>query len=135
MEQPTITFVVNGNTYSLSASDNAALSNISDVDRQHLIALLDAVKLQETLSQAAVQRALDEARVSSRSTTGAPESTNPHAHQGQTPGRLGSGDVDALMARLVLEEEHNKKPGLTKQGLYKVVAGLAVFVILLVLIL
>ena len=135
MEQPTITFVVSGNTYSLCAGDNAAISKISAVDRQHLITLLDAVKLQETLSQASVQRAMDKAKLTLRSTTDTRESGSPPAHNDINPERLGSGDVDALMARLIVEEEHNKKPGLTKQGLYKVVAGFAVFVFLLVLIL
>jgi hypothetical protein len=47
---------------------------------------------------------------------------------------IGKGDVDQLMARLVLEEKNNRKPGLTQQGLYKWMGISVAVIILLVLI-
>ena len=41
--------------------------------------------------------------------------------------------VDALMARLVMEENRNRKPALTRQGMYKWVLGSAAIIILLLL--
>ena len=35
------------------------------------------------------------------------------------PERLGAGDVDALMAKLIAEEKQNKRPGITKSDIYK----------------
>jgi hypothetical protein len=55
MKQPTITFILHGTTYSLCASDTEAIRNISANDRQQLIALLEQIKYQESLSAAAVQ--------------------------------------------------------------------------------
>jgi hypothetical protein len=48
--------------------------------------------------------------------------------------RLGSGDVDALMARLVAEDNRNRKSTPTREGVLKWVLGAVGAVILLVLI-
>lgn len=135
MEHPTITFIINGNTYSLCAGDIEAIRKISKYDRQQLITLLETVKQQERLAQVAVQHAADKVKISSQTTTKVPEAGNTLAHQAIKPERLRSGDVDDLMARLIQEEKRNKKPGLTKQSLYKLIGGFSVIVILLVLIL
>lgn len=134
MEQPTITFIINGATYSLSASNAEAIRNIPKTDRQQLMTLLEAVKHQEILSLAAVQKAVDSARLPSRSALKADEAGSPVNYSNTKPERLGSGDVDALMARLIQEEKRNQKPGLTQWSIYKVVAGLAAVLILIVLI-
>ncbi len=127
MELPLITFIVNGKTFSLRAGDSAALGAIPEVERRQLIALLDALKQQDERAEALVQGAVARARATSRSPQAAASTARPE--------RLGSGDVDALMARLVLEENRNRKPGPTRQDLYKWLLGFAAVVILLVLIL
>jgi hypothetical protein len=134
MKQPAVTFVVNNRTYSLSASDTEAMRNIPAADRQQLITLLEAIKVQDSLARAAVQAAAESVIAPSQAAIRAPETGNRTTHQDSKPERLGSGDVDALMARLILEEKQNQKPGLTKQGLYKVLVGAAVFIFFLVLI-
>jgi hypothetical protein len=131
MEQPAITFIINGQTYSLRASDTAALAAIPQAERQQLIALLEAVKQQEERARALVQGAMDRARKVSPGPPGAAASGDYVAQ----PERLGSGDVDALMARLVMEENRARKPGPTKQDLYKWVLGFAAVIVVLVLIL
>jgi len=128
MEHPVITFVVNGKTFSLRAGDKAALGAIPEAERRQLLALLDALKQQDERAEALVQGAVARARATSRSPQGAAASAAP-------PERLGSGDVDALMARLVLEENRNRKPGPTRHDLYKWLLGFAGVVVLLVLIL
>ena len=72
MKQPTITFIINGTTYSLCASDTEAIRNIPSVDRQHLVTLLEQVKDQERRSAAAVQQEMDKARLCSRDATSVP---------------------------------------------------------------
>ena len=131
MDQSKITFIINGNTYSLRAGDPEAISAIPGPERRQLIALLEAVKQQEIQAQAVAQRALDKARLDSRARSDASRPADPVAG----PGRLGRGDVDALMARLVLEEKRGKKPLPTRQVLYKWIAGLTVAVIVLILVL
>jgi hypothetical protein len=133
MKQPKITFTINGAVYSLSAGDTDAIRKIPPDDRQHLIALLEQVKYQESLSAAAVQHAVDRARLHSRASTGAPTAGIPLGQQTGKAERLGSGDIDALMARLVLEEKRTRKPAPTKSGVYKVIGVCAVLAVLLAL--
>ena len=128
MKSPAITFIVGGKTYNLSAGDSAAIKAISTDDRQQLITLLEAIKHQDTLSKAAVQKAVDYV------STPLHGAGRPIADKAPKPERLGSGDADALMARLIMEEKRDKKPGLTKEGLYKVLAGFVVFIFVLMMI-
>lgn len=135
MEHPRITFIVNNNTYSLRASDSTAIGDIPSADRKPLIALLDAIRQQESRSQSVVQDALDRSRNLSQLSPAQSSATSARVgHPTPKPERLGSGDADALMAKLILEEKSNKKPGLTKHGIYKITAGFAIAVFLLVLI-
>ena len=126
MHSPAITFIVDGKTYSLSAGNSAAIRAIPADHRQQLIALLEAIKHQDNVSKAAVQKAVDYAK--------APQDKagKPLQDKVPKPERLGSVDADALMARLIIEEKRGKKPGLTKEGLYKVLAGFVAVIFLLI---
>lgn len=117
MEQTKITFIINGNTYNVHGKDFETLRAMPKADRQQLTALLETVRQQEQREQLA-------------------ESTQHTAPSLSTvkPERMGSGDVDDLMARLILEEKRNQKPALTKQALYKWIGGITVIMILWVLI-
>ena len=128
MEQAPVIFIVNGNTYSLSAGDTQAIRAISAEDRRQLIALLEAVKEQERLSQAAVQAVANQVGIG-------PEATLTSAPASPSPERLGGGDVDALMARLIMEEKRNKKPPISSGSLYKWLGVTLALVVLLVVIL
>ncbi len=134
MEQPKITFIVNNTTYSLRANDAEALRDIPGADRQQLIVLLEAIKQQDALARVAVQNAVDRVKVSSRIPLNGPADEGILDHKAPKPERLGSGDIDALMNRLIMEEKRDKTPGLTTQDLVKWVVGLTVAIILLVLI-
>ena len=123
MNQSGITFVVNGNAYSLRPDDVAAVSAISAADRQQLITLLETVKQAErTADRRAEASRLEEA------------GADPLDRGRIKPERLGAGDADALMARLVMEENSHKKPIPTRQGLYKWIAVVAVVVIFLIVV-
>lgn len=135
MEQSIITVVISGNTYSLSANDLASIGKIPSSDRQQLIALLEAVKQQEGLAAASAKQAVDEEKASLYAATTDALAGSAVDHQDVKPERLGSGDVDALMARLIQEERNSQKPGLTKQAMYKIIFGFAAVVILLILVL
>jgi hypothetical protein len=78
---------------------------------------------------------VDKTNVYSRSATSAPAAGIQSGHNDVKPERLGSGDIDALMARLVVEDNRNRKPVLTKHGIYKAIGALAVIVVLFVFIL
>ncbi|MEH6570114.1 MAG: hypothetical protein V7709_13630 [Halioglobus sp.] len=134
MSHPRITFIINGTTYSLCASETQAMGNIPAADRGQLIALLEALKAQEISSQEPVEKAVNYA---AQSASAATFNTAPVGQIQQQPKleRIGTGDVDALMARLVMEENQQKKQGLTKQGIYKGLAGFLALVVLLVMIL
>ena len=131
MEQPRITFVINGKTFSLRASDGDGIGAMPAAERQQLIDLLEAVRQQDKRAREVAQRALDSAALTASGAAGA--ATPDYRPAGGE--RLGSGDVDALMARLVAEDNRKRKPGPTRQDLYKWVLGIAVVFILLVLIL
>ena len=131
MEQPRITFVINGQTFSLRASDSSSIDAVPAAERQQLVELLEAVKQRQKRAATTARQALEKAAVATTDRAG---SARPD-YQPAKPERMGSGDVDALMARLVMEENRNRKPGMTRQDLYKWLLGGAAIVILLVLLL
>lgn len=134
MDQPRITFVINGNTYNLRPTDQQAITAISNADRQQLLALLEAIKTHDTLSHAEVQKAAERAEILLQNRGAGATANATHSPPSPRPERLGSGDADALMARLVMEEKLNRKSGVTKNTVYKFAAGTAVVIILLTVI-
>jgi hypothetical protein len=112
MSQPTITFIINKIPYALTASNVEAIKKMPSADRQQLMALLEAIKREENAAQP--------------SATPAAATTQSPAPQQMNP--------DDLMARLAMEDKLNQEPGLTKQSLYKWVAGITVGIIVLILI-
>ncbi len=62
MKQPDITFILNRKSYSFSASDAESIRKIPSDVRQQLISLLEAIKREDKLAQAAVQQALNKAK-------------------------------------------------------------------------
>lgn len=121
MSQSGITIVINGNAYKLRPDDRAAVAAIPAADRQQLVALLEAVREAE---RAAQKLAEDSRQLLAWS--------DPYDIDRVKPERLGAGDADALMARLVMEENRHKKSIPTRQGVYKWIAIFAVVVVLLV---
>jgi hypothetical protein len=130
MEQPEITVVINGKAYSLGAGDAEAIGAIPPTERQQLIALLEAVKEQELRANEVTHRALEKAQPASQVAQGAGQLE----HRQIRAERLGSGDVDALMSRLVMEESRDRRSVPTRQSLYKWIAVFAVVVIVLILV-
>ena len=99
-------------------------------DRGQLIRLLEALREQEHLSRAAVDAAAAKLRATAAG-GGAPGAVRPSPK----PERLGSGDVDALMARLVMEERLSRKPPISRGSLYKwsgVCLGIVLLLMLMV---
>jgi thioredoxin-like negative regulator of GroEL len=123
-QQAPITFIVNGRTYRLAPGMGDAIRAMPAEDRGQLLKLLEAVREQERLSRAAVDAAAASvlAATAAGSAAGAVASPKPE--------RLGSGDVDALMARLVMEEQRNRKPPIDRGSLYKW-SGICIGILLL----
>jgi hypothetical protein len=124
MQQATITIIIDGSTYSLNPTDRASIKSLPIGDRQQLITLLEAIQLCEKQRRATAREAEGKAN-----TAAALAATNP-----EIKGSLGTGDVDQLMAQLVLEEKNNRKSRLTQSGLYKWMGISVAVIILLVLI-
>ena len=109
------------------------MRNIPPADRLQLIALLEAIKSQDSPAQTSAQAVTAKEGTPAQLAPTTPTARNTLDHQDIKAERLGSGDVDNLMAQLIQQEKH--KPELTKQAIYKWMGGLAIMVFLLVLIL
>jgi hypothetical protein len=142
MAQPRITVIINGTTYSLCADNPQAIGNMPAEDRLHLLTLLEVVRRPEDLQPATAPVA----RATPQSLSSTPQNPAPAAADARVvvsqstvtpsaPTRMGSGDIDALMARLAAEEQRGRKPGLTRAGIYKLTGGLLLLVFLLVVVL
>lgn len=127
LKSAAITVVVAGNTYSLRADDPRSMRDIPANDRDQLMGVLEALKAEYDKSQRVAQAAL--AR-SSGAGAAAPRAVG-GALNTQSGERLGKGDVDAIMARLIMEERQQQKPGLQRSTIYKFAAAIVVLIILL----
>ena len=112
MSQPTITFIINKIPYALNAANTEAIQKMPSEDRQQLIALLEAIKREEKPAQALAAPAVEYTQLPADKDI----------------------DPDALMAQLSMEDKLHQKSGLTKQSLYKWVAGISASIIILILI-
>ncbi len=126
MKQSEIIVIINKKPYTLSASNAEAIRSIPSADRQQLITVLEAIKREESSVQLAADSILPSQVAASTSCV---------SNREVLPERLRSGDVDAVMAQLIMEEDIKKKPRLTKQTIHKWMAAVAVSIILLILIL
>jgi hypothetical protein len=124
MQQTNITIIIDGSTYSLNPSDKASIKSLPIGDRQQLITLLEAIQLFEKQRHASARQAEGKANVAAALANTKMDAKEP----------LGSGDVDQLMAQLVMEEKNNRKTGLTQQGLYKWMGITVAVIIFLVII-
>jgi len=128
-QHPTITIIIRGKDYRLSADNPATFNHLPKAERTELLHLLEAIKQERARSQKAVQNALQ------TKPPAAAKTAQDQASAGLAQaGRLGHGDADALMARLIQEETLKRKPGLSKRGIYKFVGISALLIFLLVLI-
>lgn len=115
MTQPTITFIINKIPYALNASNVEAIKKMPSADRQQLMALLEAIKREESAAQPATT----------------PTATPAASNQTSSPQHI---DPDALMAQLAIEDRFNQNLEFTKQSLYKWIAGVVGVLLLLILI-
>lgn len=135
MAQPRITIVINGKTYSLCADNAEAIGNMPLQDRQHLVTLLEVVKSKTDPAPAATPGTPDKSRIAAAPQPIKADTAARIAASEPTLAHIGSGDIDALMARLAAEDMQNRRPGLTRAGLYKVTGGVLLFIFLMVVIL
>ena len=128
MNQPKIIVIINKKPYILYASDVESIRSIPSSERQQLITLLESIKKQESLSQSENQQV--ELAASTITDAGIIS-----GEQKMKPELMNSGDVDAVMAQLIMEENLKKKSGPTKQSINKWMIVIAAIIFLLVLIL
>ena len=124
MSSDKITFVVNGHSYAISASEPETLTAIAATDRKALITVLEAVKQQQKASEQRADQILMQ--------TAVPISDN--LATAIKPERLGRGDAEAVMARLILEEKAKQKNPSSERIFYKWIIGFAALVIMAILV-
>jgi len=135
MAEPRITIIINGTTYSLCADNAEAIGHMPLVDRQHLITLLDVVRSRTDPAQVPAPRPSPAAAIAAPGKPATPVGAAPVTAREATPERMGSGDIDALMARLAAEDSQRRKPALTRAAIYKVTGGFLLLILLLVVML
>ncbi|MFT7559719.1 MAG: hypothetical protein ACI93R_001634 [Flavobacteriales bacterium] len=127
-KQPTLAFMINGKTYKICASDNESIRNLPKAYRPYLLTLLEAVKQQDDASLTSDtakplgQKPLTP-KVSSEIKAAGLNPVSPSAPSE----RMSSGDIDNVMARLIMEDKENINLGITKKGM-------VIFVVILMLI-
>lgn len=133
MRQPPIIVIINKKPYTLQgATDTRAISNMPSEDRQQLITLLETIKQQEVPSAYQVTANVN---AGTQAATAPSSASTTSLNSGVKLDRLHSGDADALMAQLIMEEEFKQKPLPSKKSIHKWTAIIAVIVFLLILIL
>ena len=126
MNDFSVTVVIAGNTYMLRSGDLKSLCDIPAKDRDQLIDLLEALRTQREKSERWVQNTLAKNTVNHAAARNAV-----NANQSAPTERLGKGDVDAIMSRLIMEERQQRKPGLQRATIYKIAAAIIVIIVLL----
>jgi hypothetical protein len=135
MAEPRITLIINGTTYSLCADNTEAIGNMPINDRRHLLTLLEAVRHKTEPMPAATPATRDASSSAAPLKPVTSDATARATPSDATPERMGSGDIDALMARLAVEDRRSRKPTVTRAGIYKATGGVLLFILLLVVIL
>ena len=135
MAEEPITFVIDGRTYRVRSGDSMAIGAIPAEDRRRLISLLEAVKEQDRLADSAIREVVDRTRSAGQSGAVATPTMETPVPGAAGAGRLGSGDIDNLVARLAMEERQSRKAMPSRSGVYKWGVGLAALVFLLIVIL
>ena len=127
MNQPPVIVIINKKPYTLNLADNKSLHQIPVEDRRQLVTLLEKIK-QLDAPVPAIARQRTAASETSQVTTSYPVNKSVNAE------RLHSGDADAVMAQLIMEDQLNKKPPLTKQAIHKWLAVVMAVIFFTVLI-
>lgn len=148
MINSTVTCIVNGKTYRLCADDTKEMGNMSSVDRQQLIDLLEVLKQQSPIEPVVarvaqqdvapkntVQKNTGKERVSKENPLASMQPPGERKPQSTNLEHLANGDVNAFAARLLEEEKSKQKTPITKGAIYKWIGGLTVIAILLILVL
>ena len=132
MRKTPVIVIINKKPYTLDVNSADILATMPDEDRQQLIQIFEVIKNQAHSTQASTGTV---AESSIQTKPVIPNTTNTSSPQSNNLDRLHSGDADAVMAQLIMEEELNKKPAPSKQSIHKWMIIVAIVVILLVLVL
>ena len=126
MRKPPIIIIINKKPYVINMDKIETIRAIPREDRQQLITLLDIIKSEENLVQVS-----DQSVSAITSSAGNIEDTHAPKHTKLE----NDGNVDAVMAQLIMEEDIKKKENLSKQLIYKWMMAVVVIIFLLILVL
>lgn len=101
--------MINGNAYKLNVNDVNSLQKVPEIESKQLINLLEALNNQQQIQHKKIESAVSRENRSQDIVTDVYEK----------PGRMNEGDIDALMKKLIVEEQKNKKPSLSKKSICK----------------
>ncbi len=124
-----ITIVINGNSYRLSTDNPKAMRDMPVAERAQLINLLKVLNAQHLQAQQQLEQTV--ARQQNpvlQASISQPQTANDKPATGE---RMGKGDVEQMMARLIAGEKSKQKPLMTASTIYKFV-GVVFLVIFLV---
>lgn len=120
MSRSMITCVVNGNAYRFDTINDEEIKRVLPADKQQLLELLESInKYEVKLQKQAVK-------------TNAKTKMFTQQHE-LKPERMSSQDIDALMNKLILEDQENKKSAGDKGKRYKYLGMLIVGLVLLMI--
>lgn len=130
-----ITFVINGNTYSISPDDPNALTSIASSDQAALLTLFESLKQQRASLELRANQRLAQSSTSSSAIAAASNnsSDNKSLAQSTKRERLGRGDAEALMAKLIMEEKAKQKQQPSPSSFYKWILGIAGLIIICII--
>ncbi|MCF6301512.1 MAG: hypothetical protein L3J52_10420 [Proteobacteria bacterium] len=130
MKQTTITFIINAKVYKLMADDALAISKIPSSDRHQLIRLLESIEKHDQRLKR--ESGSEPYNITTLSQVSEKQAKKAVVNTQNKAVRLGKGDVNDLMANLIMQEK--RKPPLNKWTIYKWFGIFAFIVFLLVLI-
>ena len=105
-----ITITINDKTHHFDANDKAAMAQMDWQDRKQLIALLENIRQAEHITPTESEQtpATKQIKTPQPDIQPSRHQVQDASHQTIREGRQGEGDVDALMSRLIMQEQQNR---------------------------
>ena len=118
-----ISITIGDRSYQLDASDTESLARIEGSDREKLISLLEALNSQGP-----------ESKFTSPAHQIPSDSPQQPINENISAQNVSKGDIDAMVATLMAEERSKRKTGFDQGKFLKVIAGVAIAIVLLIII-
>ncbi len=129
MKSVKIALKINGTVYRVCATDSASLKSIPDLERQQLIELLEAIQREDRLMRVVVQPRLGRVEV----VPSVDVNSSNFDYSTVNPERVGSGDVDDLVNRLIMEERSQQGSPVGKKAVWWLIGIIGIILGIIIL--